>query len=291
MQAVPSLEKPVPTPQHRLDYGTLSPTFISALKQWKTQTISFMDLPGELRNHIYGLHISGQDGYYTELPDLDPRKPYPLPLVALMFTCSGMQREILPLYFRMINLRLRYNRTKHSQGLGKPIDQWKATAQMIKLYARPDLSITDHLRSLRLESVIIDCNIKIAGMKAVHVELFAYGNWISSSALTSMSITIRNKIANSLVDSPTGFLGIRHLSNAHEEIYQVREWYEWKKQEQKWAYEKDKEALRGISCYCCCCEGDEGYDDYEDYLLKQAEEESMPRLIPATTLPRDVAEM
>jgi hypothetical protein len=76
--------------------------------------MSFLDLPGELRNHIYDLHISEKDGYYSELLDLNPRESVTLPLVALMFTCRKMQMEILPLYFRTINLRLKYNRTRHS---------------------------------------------------------------------------------------------------------------------------------------------------------------------------------
>jgi hypothetical protein len=193
-----------------MDHGTLSPTFIDALRHWKPQTLSFLDLPGELRNQIYNLLIPKTNQHYTELKDLDLRGSLTLSPVALMFVCKEIHTEVLPKYFRPINLRLKFERGGYPQAIDRPIYGLYPAVKPLRYYKKLDSSMVDHLHSLRLEYSVIDCNIKTTDPKGVHVKLFAYRNWISSNALTLMSVAIRNKILDSLVDSPTGLLGVRH---------------------------------------------------------------------------------
>jgi hypothetical protein len=274
-------------PNH--DYETLLPSFINALKRWKPQTISFLDLPGEIRNHVYGFLIYEPEEHYTELVDLNHRYPVTSGPVALIFTCRELQKEILPLYFRNINLRLKYIARSHPQ-----VNESHPGIKALRLYARLDPTIAEHLRSLRLETSIVDCNIRVTDSRTVHVELFAYSHRIWSSALEILSVAIKDKIIDSLVDSPTHLLGVRHFLIAHKEISQIREWHDWKTQTLEWAYEKETEALQCTECtefseedYWCCryCA------EYMDYLEEQSAEESMPRLILATTSPQDAADM
>jgi hypothetical protein len=251
-----------------MDHETLSTTFTDALRYWKPQTISFLDLPGELRNHIYNLVISNTNQHYTELSDLDLNEPLTLPPVALMFTCRSMQREILPIYFRTINLRLKCPRGRHPPSIDNHVPGLHPAVKQLRYYTKLDPTIADHLLSIRLESSIIDCNIKIIDSRAVHVELFASNHWISSNTLSFMSVAIRDKILDSLVDSPTGLLGVRHLSIAHEEIHQIWEWGEWKQQEQEREFQKYDEAEEYFQEFCCCCES-------INFLIEQAEEEGI----------------
>jgi hypothetical protein len=274
-------------PNH--DYGTLSPSFINALEHWKPQTISFLDLPGEIRNHIYDFLIPEPDEHYTELVDMDHRNQVISPPAALMSTCRELQEEILPLYFRNINLRLKYIARSHPQ-----VNESHPGIKALRLYARLDPAIAEHLHSLRLETSIVDCNIRVNDSRIVHVELFAYSHRIWTSALEILSVAIKDKIVDSLVGSPTGLLGVRHFLIAHKEISQIREWHDWKIQTLEWAYEKETEALQCTECtefseedYWCCryCA------EYMDYLGEQAAKEGVPRLIPATTSSQDAAEM
>lgn len=263
-----------------MDYGILAPFFVSALKYWKPQNISFFDLPGELRNHIYNILISDPSEYYTEVVDLNPRVSGLLPVMALIFTCREIQRELLPLYFRAINLRLCYKDPPWPAGCVE-----MHVSELIEAYGEMDPSIVDHLRSLRLESSIVGCNIQITDSRAVHVELVASPSWMPSTALIQMSIEIRDQVVESLANSPTGLLGIRHFTIAFQTILQIDEWYEWIKQEDERERSKTEEAPWHTYGWWSCV------SFYEDYLVEEAEKEGMPRLILATTLPQDEAEM
>jgi hypothetical protein len=219
-------------------YGTLSAPFVSALKHWKHQTISFLDFPGEIRNHVYDFLIYEPAEHYTELVDLDHRNQVISPPAALMSTCRELQTEILPLYFRTINLRLKYIARSHPQ-----VNESHPGIKALRFYAGLNASIVEHLRSLRLETSIVDCNIRVTDSRTVHVELYAHSDLIWSIALTMVSVALRNKITDSLVESPTGLLGVKHFLIAHEEISQIREWHDWKQQKGEWAWEKGREAL------------------------------------------------
>jgi hypothetical protein len=272
-------------------YGTLSAPFVSALKHWKHQTISFLDFPGEIRNHVYDFLIYEPAEHYTELVDLDHRNQVISPPAALMSTCRELQTEILPLYFRTINLRLKYIARSHPQ-----VNESHPGIKALRLYAGLNPSIVEHLRSLRLETSIVGCNIRVNDSRTVHVELYAHSDLIWSIALTMVSVAIRNKIIDSLVDSPTGLLGVKHFLIAHEEISQIREWHDWKQQKGEWAYEKGREALQCTKCTECTVYQEEYWYcrycvEYMDYLEEQAAKEGMPRLILATTSSQDAAEM
>lgn len=201
----------------------------------------------------------------------DLRASQTLPPVALMFTCKKMHGEVLPLYFRTIHLRPKFRRERRPPAIGEILHGRHPALKPLKYYAKLDPSIADYLYSLRLESTIIYCNIKVTDSRFVHVVLTGYGDWISSKALTFMSVVIRNKILDSLVDSPTGLLGVRHLLTAHREIHQLWEWRKWKQEEEGRIRQKLGEATRytGESCPCTECES------YIDFLIEQAEEEGM----------------
>lgn len=243
--------------------------------------MSFLDLPGELRNHIYNLLIPDTSKYYTEVVDLDPNLPPALPVVAFIFTCKEIQRELLPLYFRTINLRLDYNDPPWPAQC--VVD--RSTYDLMKAYEKMSPTIVDHLHSILLELCGITCVIRVTNSRAVHVELLTVVQWITSTVLTNMSIGIRDQITDSLVNSPTGLLGIRHLTIALQTIVQIDEWFEWIDEEES----RDIEIVRDVpwhssnSCGCCAA--------YKKYLVEQAEAEGMPRLILATASLQDEAEM
>jgi hypothetical protein len=226
-----------------MDHGTLSTAFTEALKHWKPQTISFLDLPGELRNQIYNHLVPKTNRRYTEMMDLDLKESRTLPPVALMFTCKEIHREVLPIYFRTIHLRLRFERGEYPQAIDRPIHGLHPAVKPLRYYTTLDPSMVDHLHSMRLEYSIIACDIKITHPKGVQVKLFAYRNWIPSNALAFTSVAIRKKILHSLIDSPTGLLGVRHFLIVEKEIHQLWEWGEWKQQEEEWEFQKFFEAV------------------------------------------------
>lgn len=240
--------------------------------------MSFLDLPGELRNHIYNLIIPDTSGFYTEVVDLDPDLSPTLPVVAFSFTCKEVQRELLPLYFRAINLRLEYYDPPWPARCVE-----RSTFALMKAYEAMNPTIVDQLRSLRLESESVECIIQVTTSRAMHVELFTASFWIPPTVLTRLSIEIRAQIVDSLSNSPTGLLGIRHLAIPFQTSLQIDQWYEWAAQEQIREVEKMREApWHALGLWG---------EAYKDYLVEQAEEEGMPRLILATTSLQDTAEM
>jgi hypothetical protein len=253
-----------------MDHETRSATFNDALRHWKPQTISFLNLPGELRNQIYKCLVTDNNQHYTDLEDLIPRGSRTLPPVALMFACKEIHREVLPIYFRTINLRLRFEMGEYPQAIDRPIHGLRPAVTPLRYYAKLDPSIADHLHSLRLVYSVIDCNIEITDPKGVHIKLFAYRDWISPRVLIFMSVAIKNKIMKSLVDSPTGLLGVRHFLVAEEEIHQLWEWGEWKQEEEERDFQKYFEAVEHYQI-----EEFGGLPDgFEDSLI-QAEKECM----------------
>lgn len=235
--------------------------------------MSFLDLPGEIRNYIYNLLIPDTSKYYTEVVDLDPNLPRTLPVVAFIFTCKEFQRELLPLYLRTINLRLQY---KDPPWPAQCLD--RNTSKLMKAYEAMNPIMVDHLHSLRLDSSIVRCVIQVTDSRAVHVELFYEAFWIPSKAL---SIEIRDHIVDSLTNSSTGLLGIGHFAIAFQTLLQIHEWFQWLDEDEEWEMMKLREAPWHPSIWCRCCA------PYKRYLVKQAEAEGMPRLISATTSLQD----
>ena len=239
--------------------------------------MSFLDLPGELRNHIYNLLIPDTSDYCTEVVDLDPSLPTTLPVVAFVFTCKEIQRELLPLYLRTISLRLGYDDPPWS---AQCID--RATFKLMKTYEAMSPITVDHLHCLVLESSVAHCVIRVTDSRAVHVELSDGKFWFPSKAL---SIEIKDRIVDSLSNSPTGLLGIRHFATAFQTFLQIHQWLEWIFEEEEWEFQKMRGAPWHPSDYCRCCA------PYKRYLVEQAEAESMPRSILATTSLQDEAGM
>ena len=255
------------SPHPSFDYGTLSASFVCALRHWKFQNVSFLNLPGEIRNYIYNLLIPDTSEHYTEVVYLDPEMSIILPAVALLFTCRQLQREVLPVYFKTINLRLCYNDVPSRNEAAEFVD--KESFKTMRIYEGLNPALVDHLCSLYLYSGSIECKVNITGSGKVHVELVTFGTWITSSALTQMSIVVRNKIIHSLVNSPTGLLGFRHLGIAFNAINQMREWWKWKQQEEDLRNEKAEESPWFAHQDCGCLES------YRECLVEEAEQEGV----------------
>lgn len=124
------------------------------------------------------------------------------------------------------------------------------------------------------------CRLLVTDSKEVFVQLYLFIHGVSSTAVTYVSIAIRDEIIDSLKTSPTGLLGFRHFAIANYEINLLLQWYDRKKQEFKWQSTKTQEAPFGTYKHPTVCYG---YRCYECYLITQAEMEGLPRMIPAVS--------
>jgi hypothetical protein len=77
-----------------------SPTSITkSAPSCKASTISFLDLPVEIRYKIYHELYRGRTKWPVNLGLLSPAWTSPQPPAALMNTCSTIASELMPLYF------------------------------------------------------------------------------------------------------------------------------------------------------------------------------------------------
>lgn len=267
-------------------YGTLSADFVYALQHWKSQRISFLDLPGEIRNQIYRLVIYPWKDKYVELPKLHPRASHvPSPL-SLMHTCRQVQREVTALYFPNITLSLRLDNDEtlllDKSALSLPI------SETLAWYKQIDPAITHQFHTMSLELGSLTCRMLVTNSKIVCVQLSAFGrrpfsdtDYWTSPILTEVSLAIRDNIIRSLATSPTGLLGFRHFAMAEEEVRSLLDWHAWMKQESKRHATKSKEAPWGKVFHSSWCDLSGCYDCY---MIAQAEEEGLPRLIAAVSV-------
>ncbi|KAG9594147.1 hypothetical protein KCU77_g4601, partial [Aureobasidium melanogenum] len=268
-----------------LDQRTLLSSFVHALKHWKPQSISFLTLPGEIRNQIYRLIMPNLGEQYTELHHLNPQAPPVLLLVLLMQTCKQVQKEVSASYFRNItlSLRLQNNESLLSDQSALP----HAVSDTLEWYSELDTEITDQFHHINLEMNPLTC--KITNSKRVFVQLCAIGrpHSFTSKILTKISIAIRDNVIRSLATSPTGLLGFRHFAMVETEVRSLLDWHEWKKQESELQSKKSQEAPLGTYRHLVGCNA---YRCYECYLITQAEKEGLPKLIPAVSFedPRQI---
>ncbi|KAK6008834.1 hypothetical protein QM012_000737 [Aureobasidium pullulans] len=157
-------------------------------------------------------------------------------------------------------------------------------------YCYLDPAITDQFHSLSIEiNSTLFCKILVTTSKSVLVQIsafesrsFHYKPWFfTSGILTKLSIGIRATILRSLDTSPTGLLGYRHLVIAERELRSLLEWHEWKTQELKWQQKKDAEALWHMNRHATSCSAPKCY---VCFLITHAEQEGLPRLIPAVSV-------
>ncbi|KAG9658450.1 hypothetical protein KCU64_g4503, partial [Aureobasidium melanogenum] len=80
-----------------LDQGTFLSSFVHALKHWKPQSISFLTLPGEIRNQIYRLVMPNLGEQYTELHQLNPQ-------ASPMRNFSDIPREVRLMVYHLLPL-------------------------------------------------------------------------------------------------------------------------------------------------------------------------------------------
>jgi hypothetical protein len=250
-----------------------------ALQHWKPQSISFLDLPAEIRNQIYRLLIHDPDNRNLKYQRFPP-KSVPLPPALFIQTCKQVQQELLPLYLRTIDthfqIRGQQNRISSSEIL--PL----SSSQILEWLDEHDPDCTDYFHTMTLETE--DCNffcrILVLNPKVVFVELFSFVRLVSRTVLTHVSIALRNQINDSLKTSPTGLLGFKHFAIAKREISLLLQWYEWKRQEFEWQGTKIKATLGGAYRHPANCRR---HGCYECFLITQAEMEGLPRVIPAVS--------
>lgn len=249
--------------------------------------MSFLDLPGEIRNQIYHLVISPWMDQYVELHQLHSRGPKALLPILLMQTCRQLQKEVTSLFFRNITLSLRIHDKKsllrHESRL------FPSLSSTMCWYSCLDSAIADQFHSLSIEVDSLFCKMLVTHSKSVFVHISTFvprryycTPWFfTSGILTKVSIAIRNSIIRSLATSPTGLLGYQHLATAEGELKSLLEWHEWKTQQFRWQLKKDSEALWHINKHPTNCSAPKCY---VCYLITQAEKEGLPRLIPAVSV-------
>jgi hypothetical protein len=85
--------------EYVFDYGQLESSFVCALKHWKPQTVSFLELPPEIRNMIYNLLVNETKDRNPRLLDFEPGSLFAAPSLNMLHTCTQVQQKLLPLYF------------------------------------------------------------------------------------------------------------------------------------------------------------------------------------------------
>jgi len=205
------------------DYGQLMLSFVRALKHWKPQTVSFLELPPEIRNMIYNMLVNETKDREPRLLDLGPGSYFSAPSLTMLHTCTQVQQELLPLYFSIItpHFRMPSLDSLRTRMFTHPF-QSKVVAWLDK--KGPDAADYFHAISLRsFEPPYLGCSVKICESMVVEAEISA--SWIyrrHEGHEASASHTLAAKITDSLKLSNTGLLGLRHFELAEEAIDQLQ---------------------------------------------------------------------
>ncbi|THY45340.1 hypothetical protein D6C98_07873 [Aureobasidium pullulans] len=176
--------------EYVFDYGQLKSTFVCALEHWKPQTISFLELPPEIRNMIYNLLV---------------------------------QQELLPLYFSIITPHLRMS---SRDGLRTRTFDYAFQAEVVVWLDRKGPDAVDYFHAIFLRSFglpYVDCSIKIHKPMVVEARVRSCKMYEGCEGLeASTNQTLAEKITESLKLSNTGLLGLRHFELAEEVIDQLQ---------------------------------------------------------------------
>lgn len=201
LQVLSFLQRPSAMPASQ---GKLTPTFLAALKTWKPQVISFLQLPPEIRNHIYAL-VLGFKGSEIALSHLGKWRSGDPPSLALMHTCTQMQQELGPLCISSLTVQM---------------DTWRRTEIVVERRLRtlswmkkvgPDVSA--HISTLRVrfwDKVHFMFTIKVIEPRIVEV---------TSESCPRSDIPIREEIeaamntelSRRLEENSTGYLGVAEM--------------------------------------------------------------------------------
>ncbi|THV85626.1 hypothetical protein D6D29_02185 [Aureobasidium pullulans] len=211
--------------EYVFDYGQLKSTFVCALEHWKPQTISFLELPPEIRNMIYNLLVNETKDRKPRLHDFKPGSFSAAPSLNMLHTCTQVQQELLPLYFSIITPHLRMS---SRDGLRTRTFDYAFQAEVVVWLDRKGPDAADHFHALVLRSSdrpYIKCSIKIHETMGLKAKIWA--SWTSKrhegeGLEASASHTLAEKITDSLKISKTGLLGLRHFELAEEAIEQLQ---------------------------------------------------------------------
>ncbi|THZ74835.1 hypothetical protein D6C84_09279 [Aureobasidium pullulans] len=205
--------------EYVFDYGQLESSFVCALKHWKPQTVSFLELPPEIRNMIYNLLVNETKDRKPRLLDLEPGSFFAAPSLNMLHTCTQVQQELLPLYFSII--------TPCFTLMSRDRLRTRTLTQAFEIEALGRLDkqgsdAADYFRAISLKSYgrpYVDCCIKIHESMVVEAKVWSHQMYEGhGSHGTSASRTLAEKVTESLKLSNTGLLGLRHFEIAEEAI-------------------------------------------------------------------------
>ncbi|THW85440.1 hypothetical protein D6D17_09193 [Aureobasidium pullulans] len=209
--------------QFVFDYGQLKSTFVCALEHWKAQTVSFLELPPEIRNMIYNLLVNGTKDRNPRLLDLEPEDSFAAPSLIMIHTCTQVQQELLPLYFSIITPHFRM---PSLDSLRTRTFAYAFQADAVAWLDKKGPDAVDHFRAISLRSFghpCLDCSVEIHESMVVEAKIWSYQMCEGhKSHIASACHTLAEKITDSLKLSNTGLLGLRHFELAEEAIEQLQ---------------------------------------------------------------------
>jgi len=205
------------------DFGQLKSSFVYALKYWKPQTVSFLELPPEIRNMIYNLLVNETKDRNPRLLDFKPGSFSAAPSLNMLHTCTQVQQELLPLYFSIVTPHFSIS---SRDGFRTRTFTHSFHAEVVAWLDKQGPDAVDYFRAIFLRSFglpYVDCSIKIHKPMVVEARVWSCKMYEGCEGLeASTNQTLAEKITESLKLSNTGLLGLRHFELAEEVIDQLQ---------------------------------------------------------------------
>lgn len=208
--------------EYVFDYGQLESSFVSALKRWKPQTVSYLELPPEIRNMIYSMLVNETKDREPGLLDLVPGGYFSAPSLMMLHTCTQVQQELLPLYFSIITPHLRMS---SRDSLRTRTFAYAFQAEVVAWLDKqgPDAVDYFHAISLSFGLPYFECSVKIHKPMVVEARVWSCKMYEGRKGHeASASHTLAAKITESFKLSNKGLLGLRHFELAEEAIDQLQ---------------------------------------------------------------------
>jgi hypothetical protein len=209
----------------------LLPAFIRSLQTWKAQSISFLNLPPEVRNRIFQLASEDRHPYHGDRIRLGEFYPWMSPCWergALMHSCKQVRNEFMPLYI-----------TSSSFLLHLGYDEGQTGFETVAWLKEACPALTSHVRQLQVNfgvswsdesrTAFVPSNVKLAAsvidIAGLHIEVshgghlrisLAYDTKVDERALHD----IEEKVGQSLKDGSTGLMGFVEFMIMYEVLQQ-----------------------------------------------------------------------
>jgi len=209
--------------EYVFDYGQLKSTFVCALEHWKPQTISFLELPPEIRNMIYNLLVNETKDRKPRLHDFKPGSFSAAPSLNMLHTCTQVQQELLPLYFSIVTPHFS---TPSRDGFRTRTFTHSFQTKVVAWLDKQGPDAVDYFHAIFLRSYglpFVDCSIKIHKPMVVEARVRSCKMYEGREGHeASINHTLAEKITESLKLFNTGLLGLRHFELAEEAIDQLQ---------------------------------------------------------------------